>query len=193
MKHLKRILLPRTAIMLLVMMLTTATTAWAWQGSGTSSNPYKIASYDDLLTLRNSVNGGEKYQNVYFEQTQDITWPSGTTWDRGIGYDYSHCFSGHYNGNGKKISGFRLTTSDTNAGLFGFISGSYQGSEQTSVIAEVHHLTLENPTVTVTASSSTQYAGALVGYTQLCGRADNNTVTGGTVSFTGVSSLQILN
>ena len=178
----------RAAVMLLMMLLT-ATTAGAWSGSGSSSDPYQIASYDDLKTLRDKVNGGEKYQGIYFLQTADITWPSGTTWDRGIGYSESYCFRGHYNGGDKKIIGFRLTTTDTNAGLFGYVYGRYYGSGNAdNVQADVTYLVMQDPVVTVAADGNEHYAGTIAGYIKRMSALEHCTVEGGSVSFTGVSN-----
>ena len=179
--------------MTLLMMLLTASTAWAQfsGGDGSENNPYEIASYDDLLTLRNNVNKGERYGNCYFRQTADITWPDGTTWDRGIGYSDtgSHYFRGRYDGNGKKITGFRLATSEQNAGLFGYVYGYYAGSEATNnVIAEVKNVVLVDPVITAQATSGEQYVGTLVGYVSRCVKIDDNTVIGGSVTITGVSN-----
>ena len=178
--------------MTLVMMLTTAT-AWAQfsGGDGSENNPYEIASYDDLLTLRNNVNNGERYGNCYFRQTADITWPDGITWDRGIGYSDagSHYFRGRYDGNGNKIIGFRLATSEQNAGLFGYVLGDYRGTDATNnVIAEVKNVVLVDPVITAQATSGEQYVGTLVGYVSRCVKIDDNTVIGGSVTITGVSN-----
>ena len=179
--------------MTLLMMLLTASTAWAQfsGGDGSENNPYEIASYDDLLTLRNNVNNGERYGNCYFRQTADITWPDGTTWDRGIGYSNtgSHYFRGRYDGNGKKITGFRLATSEQNAGLFGYVLGDYRGTDATNnVIAEVKNVVLVDPVITAQATSGEQYVGTLVGYVSRCVKIDDNTVIGGSVTITGVSN-----
>ena len=64
----------------LVVMVFTTVGAWAQfsGGNGSEGNPYEIASYDDLLTLRNNVNNGNTYKNCYFRQTANIDWPDGT-------------------------------------------------------------------------------------------------------------------
>ena len=172
-------------MMLLVMMLT-ATTAWAWTGSGTSASPFQIANASDLATLRDNVNNGTNYENTYFEQTYNITLSG--TWTP-IGQSESTPFKGHYNGAGYKISGLTITASGTYIGLFSYVrGGSYAGTEANTHIAEVHGVVLENPSVTITASSDTQYAGALVGWGGECSRIYDCTVIGGTVSYTGGSN-----
>jgi len=112
----------RAAVLLLVMMLTMAQTAWAWTGSGTSESPYQITSESDLIQLATDVNGGTNYNNVYFRQTADIElsgeWtPIGTA---------TNPFKGHYDGGGYAITGLQVTGSYQYAGLFGVIaSGDY--------------------------------------------------------------------
>ena len=182
-----------TRVATVLLMLLTTATAWAQfsGGDGSENNPYEIASYDDLLTLRNNVNNGERYGNCYFRQTADITWPDGTTWDRGIGYSDagSHYFRGRYDGNGNKIIGFRLATSEQNAGLFGYVLGDYRGTDATNnVIAEVKNVVLVDPVITAQATSGEQYVGTLVGYVSRCVKIDDNTVIGGSVTITGVSN-----
>ncbi len=44
-----------------------------WSGNGTSSNPYQIASYADLLALSTACNDGNHYVDTYFKLTADIT------------------------------------------------------------------------------------------------------------------------
>ena len=182
-----------TRVATVLLMLLTTATAWAQfsGGDGSENNPYEIASYDDLLTLRNNVNNGERYGNCYFRQTADIDWPDGITWDRGIGYSDagSHYFRGRYDGNGNKIIGFRLATSEQNAGLFGYVLGDYRGTDATNnVIAEVKNVVLVDPVITAQATSGEQYVGTLVGYVSRCVKIDDNTVIGGSVTITGVSN-----
>ena len=158
-----------------------------WTGTGSSTDPYIIANPNHLNLLAQHVNGGETYEGKYFKQTADITLSGDWT---PIGKDADHKFSGHYDGDGHTISGLSVTvTNGQYAGLFGYIQGgAYGGNEANTNIAEVHGVVLQSPTVTVTASSSAQYAGAVVGYAADCSRVYDNTVIGGTVSFTGASN-----
>ncbi len=156
-----------------------------WTGTGSSTVPFIIANPNHLNLLAQHVNGGETYEGKYFKQTADITLSGDWT---PIGKDADHKFSGHYNGDGHTISGLSVTvTNGQYAGLFGYIQGGAYGGNDTN-IAEVHGVVLQSPTVTVTASSSAQYAGAVVGYAADCSRVYDNTVIGGTVSFTGASN-----
>ena len=184
----------RAAMLLLVMLLTTAT-AWAWSGSGTSENPYKISSAADLARIRTMMNSGsETFEDRYFVQTADIDCSDMAVWNdnqgAGIGRDASHAFKGRYDGGGYEIRNLLITATNSQyAGLFGYIvGGQYQGSVANTHIAEVHGVVLVNPTITITATSSEQYVGAIVGYAGDCSQIYDNTVIGGTVTYTGGSN-----
>ena len=129
---------------LLVTMLT-ATTAWAQTtqfpttsgGSGTSEDPYKISSTDDLDKLATDVNGGNDYSGKYFVLTADIEYSHTTAWNdatsteenfTAIGND-SKPFKGTFDGDGHVISGIRIYKSGNNdadkyQALFGQINGA---------------------------------------------------------------------
>lgn len=86
-------------------------------GTGTSTNPYKIASYANLDELREDVADGTDYVDTYFQQTANITFASDVVWE-GIGVSAkenkaaSLMFKGIYDGNGKTISGVYFTKKD---------------------------------------------------------------------------------
>ncbi len=85
------------------------------QGTGTKSDPYRIATADHLLWL--SQNSGE--WGKYFIQTADID-ASGIS--NPIGG--TPAFTGGYNGLGHTITGLSLNTTAGNQGLFGFTNGA---------------------------------------------------------------------
>ena len=94
-----------------------------WSGSGTQADPYEIASYSDLVTLRDYVNDGISFQDCYFKQTANIDCQN-DTWSEPIGKDSCHPFGGHYNGDNKTISHFKFSSSTCqHAGLFGYVRG----------------------------------------------------------------------
>ena len=178
----------RTAVTLFVMLLTSST-AWATLTghTGTKDDPYIIENATTLLSLQNNVNNGNAYEDKYFVQTDNIDLGN-TSWTP-IGKDSSHPFKGHYDGGGYQITGLNVTTNGQYAGLFGYIvGGQYQGSVTTTMIANVNNVVLVNPTITVTATSSAQYAGAVVGYAGTCTGVSYNTIIGGTVSYTGIKN-----
>ena len=45
---------------------------WAWDGSGTSTDPYLINNSADWRQLADDVSGGNSYSGLYFEMTADI-------------------------------------------------------------------------------------------------------------------------
>jgi len=106
------------------------------EGDGTSTNPYKIGNYAQLVKFANIVNGekGEtKKSNAYAELTADIVAnedllnTDGTlnnnnpenTWTP-INYSSSFGLSGTFDGKGHTISGLYISNTDIrNVGLFG--------------------------------------------------------------------------
>ena len=135
-------------------------------GSGTESDPYKIYYPDQLHQVRNFLN----QSGVYFKLMNniDITeWNEANNPAQGwepIGVP-SAPFKGVFDGNSKKITGFRITCSSTDyVGFFGYIDG-----------ATVKNLTIEGP---VTGHG---YVGAFVGYGKgnctLSGLTHNGTIT----------------
>lgn len=143
-----------------------AQTAWADStfsgGSGTSDDPYKISSTDDLDQLAADVNSGTYYQGVYFIVTQDITYTHLAEGEDGADTENNFTaigqgkkFQGYFDGNGKTISGIRIYKDfDKNQlmfhgpfGLFGRIGST----------AEVKNVTLSDTRI---ASGS---VGGIVG------------------------------
>ncbi len=168
---------PSRAAMLLLMTMLTSVGAWAAVpvdvhfptasgGSGTLEDPYKISSTSDLNQLAEDVNNGITYQDVYFKLTQNITYStSGLDEEdsnftpiggRPGGGDFK-LFKGHFDGDGKTISGIRIYRSghdaaDNYLGLFGTLEGT-EGN-----LAEVKGVTLKNTRIT-----GYQYCGGIVG------------------------------
>jgi uncharacterized protein (TIGR02145 family) len=90
-------------------------------GSGTQSDPYLIATPEDLNNLRSFL--WIENKGVYFLQTANIDlgiapWNQGGGWEP-IGNDTA-LFYGNYNGNGYTITGLTINRPDeSNIGLFG--------------------------------------------------------------------------
>ena len=149
-------------------------------GVGTSASPYQIASLENLYWLATQVNAGTPYTGVYFIQTADIIASSTLTWDGGAGWtpigNLTNKFSGHYDGNGKTITGLYINRPSTpNVGLFGCIGHTTATTDATTI----KNLGVLNATV-----NGARGTGALVG--RVVGNA--NTLikdcyaTGGTVT-----------
>ncbi len=93
-------------------------------GNGTETDPYQIATLDNLLWLSTTENiWGCTY---YFLQTQDIDASDTYNWNEGsgfspIGLNDSNPFNGIYNGDNHFIDGlYILRNNDDNIGLFGY-------------------------------------------------------------------------
>jgi hypothetical protein len=52
---------------IIVVLLTTVSRAMAWDGSGTSADPYLIKNSADWKQLADGVSGGNSYSGQYFE------------------------------------------------------------------------------------------------------------------------------
>ncbi len=86
--------------------------ASAWNGSGSSGDPYLIASTADWNTLASNVANGNTYSNTYFKLTADITV---TTMVNGT-------FSGTFDGAGYTLT-FTYTSTANNAAPFAHLNG----------------------------------------------------------------------
>jgi len=89
-------------------------------GDGSGSNPYQIATLNNLLWFM-------LYHNAwgsYLIQTADINASATAAWDSGSGFLPIGDFYGNYNGQEHAISGLTINRTATNrVGLFGFSSG----------------------------------------------------------------------
>jgi len=86
-------------------------------GSGTSGDPYLIATINDLEWL--SKNPGE-WENKHYKQTADIDASSTSTWDSGKGFSPIGNFTGQYDGQHFTISGLVIKrTYSGNQAMFG--------------------------------------------------------------------------
>ena len=102
-----------------------AQTATAPSGSGTSSDPYQIATLNNLYWLSQTTSAWAA--GIYFIQTADIDASSTSGWDSGAGFspigNSTTFFQGNYNGNGHTIDGLYINRSSTaRLGLFGTIA-----------------------------------------------------------------------
>ena len=87
--------------------------ASAWNGSGSSGDPYLIASTADWNTLASNVANGNTYSNTYFKLTADITVTTMVT----------ATFSGTFDGGGHTLT-FNYTATGDNAAPFAYITGA---------------------------------------------------------------------
>ena len=85
-----------------------------WEGKGTSDSPFLIKDLNDLIALNTDyqyIDGG-----YYFKQEADISILNNEFWGKPqenlLLYYYEKPFVGHYDGNGKSITGLKIVTSD---------------------------------------------------------------------------------
>ena len=160
----------RTA-MILLMMLLTVTTVWAWDGNGTENDPYRITDADDLAQLASNVNAGTNYTGKYFQLRADITYNYGGLGDTESNYaaigNNEHAFCGHFDGQGHTISGIRINkSSDSYQGLFGCVGNG--GS-------------VNDVKLTDTSIAADDFGGGIIGYLDH-GSIENCLVVGVTIT-----------
>lgn len=151
-----------------------------------SDNPYKIYFTDQLDLLATRVNDGTHYIDSYFKLMNDLTYSyNGLGSDESnytpIGFDETHSFQGHFDGNNKFVSGIRIRKTGTgddacNLGLLGFIKE-----------AEVKDVTIKDSEIighqclggVVGLSLSSTVSGCHVWYTVSIILTNNNSNTAG--------------
>ncbi len=128
-----------------------------FDGSGTSEDPYVIATLEDLRTLSEYNN----FWGMSFIQTADIDASDTKNWNDGDGYSplgnwdgsVNANFSGYYNGGGHAISNLYINSSLTGTGFIGYTQNN----------AKIDSLNLINCDITGTVS-----VGGIVGYGDSC-------------------------
>lgn len=161
-------------------------TAVAPSGSGTSGDPYIIATLNNLYWVTQNSLSWDKY----FEQSADIDASETMYWDGGegfspIGTTALPYFTGNYNGNGHKITNLYINReTEANQGLFGICSGAVisnltvetayiRGSNNSGIlIGYSHTTTISNCNVT-----GSVYGEDCVG--AIAGRMEYGSITGG--------------
>lgn len=87
-----------------------------------SGETYSVSTEQELKQLSAWVNAGKSMENVIFSQTESIVLTENFT---PIGNSASNAFKGTYYGNQNSITNFNVDIgTDTNGGLFGYISGA---------------------------------------------------------------------
>lgn len=93
-------------------------------GTGTESDPYRIATPAQLAKLAQDVNNKNSYEGSYFVLTADLDLggENKVQWIP-VGLKYDTSFGGVFDGNGKRISNiyvYNEEKTDGNVGVFGF-------------------------------------------------------------------------
>ena len=124
-------LLPKKWILFLVVLFANlvvcAQTATAPAGTGTSGDPYQIATLDNLYWVTQNTTSWAA--GTYFIQTADIDASSTSSWHANAGFspigNSTTQFQGNYNGQGHSIDGLVISRPSTNnIGFFGYIGNT---------------------------------------------------------------------
>ena len=101
---------------------------------GTATNPYIIKTTGDLDLLAQKVNAGTSYEGKYFKLGDNIAYdkntgnnftPIGYVLEKDNGEVNNFPFKGHFDGNGKTISGININNSSARyQGIFGYLKGT---------------------------------------------------------------------
>lgn len=162
-----------------------------FSGSGTSGDPYQIATAENLTTLRSTPE--DWAAGIYFKQMNSITVSGEWT---PIGNSTTH-FRGSYNGQGYTISGVTITDLNRNGywAFFGYTNGATiqnlglisisisEKSEVGGLIGYAQSTTVSNCYTTGSVSGYYGYVGGLIADTYGSTISDcysTVTVTGGT-------------
>ena len=152
--------------MMLLLMMLTATTAWAatvqfpiYSGDeGTPGKPYQIKTIDDLNKLAADVNSGTNYEGKYFKLMNDLDFYEATNtalrpttaWDNATSQENNYTaiglysgttancryFCGHFDGQGHTIRGIRIYSTEETTKGFGLFGLIGSGAEVKGVILD---------------------------------------------------------
>ena len=120
----------RKALVLLALMIAVAIPAAALSGSGTSSDPYQVATYEDLLAIADAPSAHYKLTtNIVVNDPDVFTYKNGVISGVKSGADVVEWepidFSGSLTGtNQVYITGLYVTSNNVNGGLFGTLTNA---------------------------------------------------------------------
>ena len=142
-----------------------------WTGHGTLSEPYIIDSEDDLNLLSLRTNGSDNdYSGKYFKLGANITYTPSTTWNDATSTENNFTaisgFNGHFDGDGKTISGLRIFATDNYHDQNGFFSNLGPNAY------------IENLTISDARIAGQSQVGAIAGYVNEGAAVTNCHVTG---------------
>lgn len=164
MQHIKHYSLGLLVVLALLLgALISAQPALAMTGEGTSANPYKIATADDLRAFAEEVNKPNSYEpeadkNIWAELMKDIDLNPSYTYNQStdqwtdaegkaveeskleewapIADDSYYPYTGTFEGNGHTISGLFINNSSTNDDYFGLFGVIGRGGNVTNLTVE---------------------------------------------------------
>ncbi len=126
-------------------------------GDGTEADPYRIASYDDLVFMAKQINENnpdEKYRDGYYLVVNDIDCDYNEIPVIGLADGdkaYEHAFRGTFDGNGNKIYNGIIKTTTAYAGMFYALEG-----------AEIRDVYFENLMVLLPSSVTADFKAAFI-------------------------------
>lgn len=138
-------------------------------GDGSKTNPYEIATAEQLAKLARDVNNGNTFRGKYFKLTADIDLSGGIWMPIGKYYNYGNSnnrlFFGKFDGNGHVIKNMHIQWEDVDDkkaksvwGLFSTLQG-----ESSTNLTTVTNLIIENATVEKKRDFSPNGSGYYVG------------------------------
>ena len=121
-------------------------------GDGSKTNPYEIATAEQLAKLARDVNNGNTFRGKYFKLTADIDLSGGIWMPIGKYYNYGNdknrLFFGKFDGNGHVIKNMHIQweDADDNAKSVWGLFSTLQGESSTN-LTTVTNLIIENAVV----------------------------------------------
>ena len=137
-------------------------------GDGSKTNPYEIATAEQLAKLARDVNNGNTFRGKYFKLTADIDLSGGIWMPIGKYYNYGNgknrLFFGKFDGNGHVIKNMHIQweDADDNAKSVWGLFSTLQGESSTN-LTTVTNLIIENATVEKKRDFSPNGSGYYVG------------------------------
>ena len=137
-------------------------------GDGSKTNPYEIATAEQLAKLARDVNNGNTFRGKYFKLTADIDLSVGIWMPIGKYYNYGNdknrLFFGKFDGNGHVIQNMHIQweDADDNAKSVWGLFSTLQGESSTN-LTTVTNLIIENATVEKKRDFSPNGSGYYVG------------------------------
>lgn len=141
-------------------------------GDGSKTNPYEIATAEQLAKLARDVNNGNTFRGKYFKLTADIDLSGGIWMPIGKYYNYGNgknrLFFGKFDGNGHVIKNMHIQweDADDNAKSVWGLFSTLQGESSTN-LTTVTNLIIENATVEkkrdFSPNGSAYYVGVVAG------------------------------
>lgn len=137
-------------------------------GDGSKTNPYEIATAEQLAKLARDVNNGNTFRGKYFKLTADIDLSGGIWMPIGKYYNYGNVnnrlFFGKFDGNGHVIKNMHIQweDADDNAKSVWGLFSTLQGESSTN-LTTVTNLIIENATVEKKRDFSPNGSGYYVG------------------------------